>query len=234
MIRQKKFLKQILFIVITLSLYSCSSTQIAENYIPKDVVEKYSPLKDDELAKKYAPVLESGSPYGDPFGLYYRASRDSAGNTHVAYHYLWEKEENTGDGVGAFFSRNIYTGGLKFQKIIFGKGDVEVISFIIDASGEIRQVEYETAENYDSSKFSVIHLHAIRKGPHKSPLLFKVISWNHLFEYIKDNAENNNVIRLTPAYFSEKLWREYEMVKESESFFSRNRAHRDYEKEFAE
>ncbi len=236
MVRKKTLVKLMLFsFIVPFFLYSCSSAQVTDNYVSQDVVPKFVPVKDDELAKRYAPLLESGSQYGDPYGLYYRASRDETGNTHITYHYIWEKEENTGPGTGACLSRNLYTGGLKMQKSMFGKGDVELLSFVIDPAGNIQFVEFETAENYDAKNFSVIHQHAERKGLHKLPLLFKVISWNHLFDYVKDNADaSTGVTRLTPLYFNEKLWREYGMIKESESYFRRNRAHKNYEKEFVE
>ncbi len=235
-IRKKNILKLFLFFfTVPFFFYSCSSAQVTGNYISQDVIPEFVPVKDDALAKKYAPLLEAGSPHGDPYALYYRASKDEKGNTHITYHYIWEKEENNGPGLGSCLSRNLYTGGLKMQKSMFGKGDVELLSFIVDPAGNIQFVEFETAENYDAKNFSVIHQHAERKGLHKEPVLFKVISWNHLFDYVKDNADSStNVIRLTPVYFGEKLWREYGMVKESESFFRRNRAHKNYEKEFVE
>lgn len=226
-------------ILLLVSVFSCSSPQITDKFISLDTIPNFTPIKDDELAKRYAPLLISRSEHGDPFGLYYRASKDVEGNTYITYHYFWEKEENAfGTGVGPFFSRNIYTGGLKLQKTMFGKGDIELVSFIIDPSGKIQHVEYETAENYDPNKFGVKHKHIERNGFHKEPLLFKVMSWNHLFNYVQDNASNannsTNVIRLTPVYFNEKLWQEFEIVKEKESFFSRSRAYKEYEKEFIE
>ncbi|MBK6607544.1 MAG: hypothetical protein IPG24_19190 [Leptospiraceae bacterium] len=101
--------------------------------------------------------------------------------------------------------------------------------------GKIRQVEYETAENYEPSKFGVKHKTILRKEQHKEPVVFKVMSWNHLFDYVGDNSINTpNTIRLIPQYFNQSLWEEYAMVKEKESFLSRNRAHKPYEKEFIE
>ncbi len=225
-----KYFISILFIFV---FSYCSSVQVVDKNA--DTVLGFTPIKDDELANRYLPLLEIGSEYGDPFAIYYRASRDSEGNTHITYHYFWEKEENTSSGMGPFFSRNIYTGGLKLQKTMFGKGDIELVSFMIDSYGRILQVEYETAENYDPSKFGVKHKHMERKEQHKEPLVFKVMSWNHLFDYVGDNASNSsNYIRLKPSYFTQKLWEEYEMVKQEESFFSRSRAHKPYEKEFVE
>jgi hypothetical protein len=223
-----------IYVVFILILQSyCSSPQPIDK--KADTIPGFTPIKDDEFAKKYAPLLEPGSEHGEPFGLYYRASKDEAGNTYITYHYFWEKEENTGSGIGPFFSRNIYTGGLKLQKSMFGKGDIELVSFVIDPAGKIQQVEYETAENYDPGKFGVKHKHIERKEIHKEPILFKVISWNHLFNFVQDNASNSvNPIRLTPIYFNQALWEEYGMVKEKESFFSRSRAHKPYEREFVE
>ena len=229
-------MKRIFFIfIISFLLFSCSESKKPGNYISPDVVKDFYPVKDDSLAAKYAPLIEADSGYGAPHTLYYRASADNEGNTHITYHYVWEKEENSSSGIGPFFSRNIYTGGLKLQKVLFGKGDVELVSLVIGPSGKIKRIEYETAENYDPKKFSVTHLHVVRDEYHKEPVLFRVISWNHLFDYVKDNAAgSDNVIKLTPQYFREELWQEYEMVKEKETFFSRSRAHKEYEKEFAE
>ena len=225
-----KFFLTILF--ITLFSY-CSSVQVVDKNA--DTVPGFTPIKDSELANRYAPLLAIGSEHGDPFAIYYRASKDLEGNTHITYHYFWEKEENTHSGTGPFFSRNIYTGGIKLQKTMFGKGDIEQVSFIIDSYGRIGQVEYETAEDYDPSKFGVKHKTILRKEQHKEPVVFKVMSWNHLFDYVGDNASNSsNYIRITPVYFNQKLWEEYEMVKEKESFLSRSRAHKPYEIEFVE
>ncbi|MBK8397304.1 MAG: hypothetical protein IPL26_18975 [Leptospiraceae bacterium] len=222
------------FYILSILFFTfCSSPQPIDKNL--DTVSGFTPIKDDEFAKRYAPSLESGSIHGDPFAIYYRASKDLEGNTHITYHYFWEKEENTGSGMGPFFNRNIYTGGIKLQKSMFGKGDIEMVSFMIDKSGKIQQVEYETAENYEPNKFGVKHKHVERNGFHKEPVLFKVISWNHLFDYIGDNTINTpNTIRLIPQYFNQSLWEEYAMVKEKESFLSRNRAHKPYEKEFIE
>ena len=224
------------YIYISLFLFIftfCSTPQPIDKNA--DTVPSFTPVKDDEFAKRYAPLLEIGSEHGDPFAIYYRASKDPEGNTHITYHFFWEKEENTGSGTGPFFSRNIYTGGLKLQKSMFGKGDIELVSFLIDKTGKIQQVEYETAENYDPNKFGVKHKHIERKGFHKEPVLFKVISWNHLFDYVGDNTDSTKpAIRLTPQYFNQSLWEEYGMVKEKESFLSRSRAHKLYEKEFIE
>ena len=169
-------------LILLLTFSFCSTVKVIDKNA--DTVPDFTPIKDDELAKRYAPILESGSEHGDPYGLYYRASK---------------------------------------------------VSLIIDKTGKIQQVEYETAENYDPNKFGVKHKHMERKGFHKEPVLFKVISWNHLFDYIADNSSNVvNTIRLTPVYFNQQLWEEYGMVKEKESFFSRSRAHKPYEKEFVE
>lgn len=214
-------------------LVSCSSVQKVD---PKaDLVNGFIPIKNDELAKRYAPLLKAGSIHGDPFALYYRASKDEAGNIHITYHFAWEKEENTTSGIGPFFSRNIYTGGLKLQKTMFGKGDLEMVSLIIDSNGIIQKVEYEIAEDYDPNKFGVKHKHVIRTEPHKELLAFEVMSWNHLFQYLGDKYEySQGFVQLTPTYFTQSLWEEYTMIKEKEGFFSRNRAHKPYEVEYIE
>ena len=186
-----KFFLTILF--ITLFSY-CSSVQVVDKNA--DTVPGFTPIKDSELANRYAPLLAIGSEHGDPFAIYYRASKDLEGNTHITY---------------------------------------QQVSFVIDSYGRIGQVEYETAEDYDPSKFGVKHKTILRKEQHKEPVVFKVMSWNHLFDYVGDNASNSSdYIRITPVYFTQKLWEEYEMVKEKESFFSRSRAHKPYEIEFVE
>ncbi|MBK6607543.1 MAG: hypothetical protein IPG24_19185 [Leptospiraceae bacterium] len=119
------------FLTILLTLFSyCSSVQVVDK--TADTVPGFTPIKDNELANRYAPLLAIGSEHGDPFAIYYRASKDLEGNTHITYHYFWEKEENTHSGTGPFFNRNIYTGGIKLQKSMFGKGDIEMVSFMID------------------------------------------------------------------------------------------------------
>ncbi|MCR9140850.1 MAG: hypothetical protein NXI24_01160 [bacterium] len=199
---------------------------------------EFTPIKDDALAARYAPVLVPSPDYGDPVALYYRASKDTKGNTHLTYHFLWEFERNDTGGCLPFLSRNIYTGGLGLQRTMFGPGDIELVSLQIDPAGRVFALFYETAENYDPSSFGVKHKRVSRlvtSGEIKGPYLFEVISWNHLFEAREmeslSDAERANLVQLTPEYFSEKLWRQYEMYKAEESFFSRSRAHEPFERE---
>lgn len=198
----------------------------------------FTPIKDDALAAKYAPILVPSQEYGDPVGLFYRASKDAKGNTYLTYHFLWAYERNETGGCLPFLSRNIYTGGLGLQRTMFGPGDIELVSLQIDPTGRVFAVFYETAENYDPGDFGVKHKRISRivtGGEIRAPYLFEVISWNHLFaaremEGLSD-AERVNLVRLTPEYFREELWREYEMYKPEESFFSRSRAHEPFERE---
>lgn len=201
----------------------------------------FAPLKDDALAARYAPVLVPSPDYGDPVALFYRASKDAQGNTYLTYHFLWEYERNDAGGCMPMLSRNIYTGGLGLQRTMFGPGDLELVSMQIDPAGRVYAVHYETAENYDASNFGVKHKRISRLavgGEISGPYLFEVISWNHLFAAREmeslSEAERANLVRLTPQYFREELWRKYEMYKPEESFFSRNRAHEEYEREAVE
>lgn len=225
--KKLKFLL-ILFAVGGLFYFLNSTTKINSMDVPG-----YIPRKFDEFAKMYAPKLISSS-YGEPIALYYRASEDDLKNIHITYHFVWEKEENASSGVKPFFSRNIYTGGLKIQKMMFGKGDIEIVSLVVNPPGKIISAEYETAENYSDADFSVKHKTIELKEELKNPLLFKVVSWNHLFELVKDGAEESEGLKLTPTYFNEKLWQEYEMVKVNETRLKKSRAHKIYEREFVE
>jgi hypothetical protein len=201
-------------------------------------LSEFTPIKDDALAARYAPVLVPSPDYGDPIALFYRASVDRAGNTHLTYHYLWEYERNETGGCLPLLSRNIYTGGLGLQRTMFGPGDIELVSMRIDAAGRVFALFYETAEDYDPSSFGVKHKRVSRLvtgGEIAGPYLFEVISWNHLFEAREmeslSDGERANLVRLTPEYFREKLWLHYEMYKAEESFFNRSRAHEPFERE---
>lgn len=224
--------------------FACASGQRADTNSGAGVVSElpelaeFTPIKDDALAARYAPVLVPSAEFGEPTDLFYRASTDAAGNTHLTYHFLWEFERNDAGGCLPFLSRNIYTGGIGLQRTMFGPGDIELVSLQIDPAGRVFALYYETAENYDASDFGVKHKRVSRLAPNgdiPGPYLFEVISWNHLFaaremESLSD-AERANLVKLTPVYFREELWRRYEMYKAEESFFSRSRAHEAFERE---
>ena len=144
----------------------------------------YTPLRDDYMAARYMPVFDCPPEYGPILAVYYRAAWDSSGVFHIAYHPVWAKEWNATKAFGPFMSRCLYTGGLSLQRLMFGPGDIEAIGFSIDpASENVMEIDYETATDYRPSNFSVKHKKVSLKGNFASPLHFKVISWNHLFEF---------------------------------------------------
>lgn len=187
----------------------------------------YTPFQDDELAFRYRPFLKESAD-DRPEKLLYRASKDSEGMIYLAYHFIWSGEENTSTGFMPFLSRNIYTGGLSLQASLYGKGDIELIALKISPDGQILELNYETADQYSASDFSVKHKTIVEKETLQLPLQFEVISWNHLFKRIDTSGDK---FSLKPEYFSEDLWQEYEMVKPKETFYSRHRAHKLYERQ---
>ncbi len=191
------------------------------------VVPNFQPIRDDVLAQKYRPYLLS-SPHGKPLALYYRASR-SDGKVYITYHFLWEKEENPAPGFKPWLSRQLYTGGLALQRRIFGKGDIEMVSLVIDPAGQVESVEYETAENHSPEDFSVRHKTVQTRA--QPPLVFSVISWNHLFSLESSPPDPSQWIDLDSEYFTRDLWEEYEMVKPKETLLKRSRAHQPYERQ---
>lgn len=90
----------------------------------------FKPLRDDALAQKYRPYLLA-SEFGKPQALYYRASR-SGEKLYITYHYVWDREVNNAEGWKPWLSRNLYTGGLALQRTMFGKGDIEMVSLVLD------------------------------------------------------------------------------------------------------
>ena len=215
--------------------------------------EGYSAFRDDALARRYCPVFESPSSFGPIVALYYRAARDGEGKIHIAYHPVWERESNSGAGMGPLFSRTVYTGGLSLQRAMFGKGDVESIGVTIDADGKVVVLEYETAKDYDPEAFSVKHLPVKEEGKIDLPLRFRVVSWNHLFAWDGNEASAmTSALMARPdagrglgtedvftaegfglpgtrsvpfGYFTEKLWSDYAMWKNPETILRKNRSH---------
>ena len=255
--RMKKIILRILFaLIVTMTALFLFALLVPTEKFESDIVG-FEPIKSDELALKFAPVLLADMAYGAPTELLYRASVDEAGNTYIAYHVVWAGESNPNEGVLPFLNRLIYTGGLKLQKTMFGKGDVEVIEMMLSPEEELIRVQYETAENYDSKAFSVSHAPVILEGePLKQlltqtqgKLIFRVISWNHLFDVerskvesapVESAPENNSVVstsvyqlfELNPSYFTESKWQAFEMFKATNTRLKKNRAHFEYEREF--
>jgi len=168
----------------------------------------------------------------------YRASRDENGNTHIAYHPVWEHETNPAPGLMPLLSRMLYTGGLRIQRTMFGKGDVEVVGFVIDPKGTIVKIDYETAKDYDPKKFGVTHSDVSVKGKFFPPVAFRVVSWNHLFDLLKPGSggpgPDEADVKPAPSYFTRQLWEEYGMFKRRETRLKKNRAHYLYEREHVE
>lgn len=193
-------------------------------------VQLFEPIEDLALAEKFKPVVVKSSMYGDPVKLYYRASRDPAGNIYLGYHFLWEKEENNASGLKPFLSRWLYTGGLSLQKFMFGPADIEAVFLTISSDHRPLTLEYETPGNYSDQNFSVEHRKAMRVAPLPEKLVFRTVSWNHLF-VLEDKPVKEDTISLPVEYFSEDLWQKYKMVKKVEKRINRSRAHKEFERE---
>jgi len=85
------------------------------------------------LALVHLPGLRSPAAYGAPIAVKYRAARRSDGIVFIGYHFIWEREENPAPGLGPALSRALYTGGLSLQRLMFGKGDVELVIVELEA-----------------------------------------------------------------------------------------------------
>lgn len=203
----------------------------------------YLPFRDDALAARYRPVFDCPEAYGPILAVYYRAAREagaarSAGDglIHIAYHPVWARERNGAPGLKPFLSRALYTGGLSLQRAMFGKGDVESVALTIDpASGSVLEIRYETARAYSPSDFSVSHEMVVESHPPAGRPLFSVVSWNHLFRLEGAAGEARAEAERAPlGYFSERLWRGYEMWKNPETLLRKNRAHFVWERASAE
>ena len=192
-------------------------------------VSGFTSVRDDALAARHAPVLFVGA-FEQPIRLLYRMARDSAGRTHIAYHFVWEYERNNAPGWGPFLSRWVYTGGLGLQRIMFGRGDVETLALVIGPSDRVLEFAYETAEQYNPREFGVRHRTVRIRAPQPTPAALRVMSWNHLFEEAGSGSGNGARVALHPEYFTAALWEEYSMFKATETFFSRSRAHEPFER----
>ena len=194
-------------------------------------VTGFTPVKDDEAAGNYAPSLLSNDAFGFPQKCYYRAARDGSGNLHIAYHPVWENERNDSDGIMPFLSRMFYTGGLKIQHIMFGKGDVEVIAVTVNRRGIGTAVEYERPKNYSPAAFTVQHEKVVLSGTFATIPAFRVSSWNHLFEKADGPPRTGErAWQCQPEYFTDALWEEYTMVRLKETRLRKSRAHFDWER----
>lgn len=201
-------------------------------------VEGMTAIRNDELAALHAPTIYSTPAYEMPTQILYRAAVDDEGNTYLAYHIFWDGESNPHSGLLPFLNRWLYTGGLKMQKTMFGPGDIEVIEVKLNPDGESVRIKYETAKDYDPKAFSVSHQWVtLDQGEFNEETVFKVISWNHLFDAVDESqVDHSEYIQaeMPLSYFTEEKWEKYEMFKPTNTLIKRNRAHFDYERESAE
>lgn len=188
----------------------------------------FTPLKDDLLAAKFAPVVLGHELYGAPTRLLYRMARNTKGEVFIAYHPFYPAEENPHKGFGAFMNRIIYTGGLHLKDIMFGPADIELIEVVLDKDGKPTLMAYEDAEKYNPSAFSVRHLAKSVNNP-RQPFCFTTPTWNHMFA-LADASRCAGKVALKAEYFSEPEWVQYRMVKKTEAILRRNRMHRVYER----
>lgn len=137
-------------------------------------------------------------------------------------------------------SRNIYTGGLKIQRFMYGKEDVEVVEVKLNPKKELVRIQYETAENYNPKSFGVEHKNVTLEGVDLEAykigdLAFRVMSWNHLFELKKiDDLDINEkeIVDIELNYFKNEEWEEYKISKKINTLLKKDRAHYEYEREF--
>lgn len=232
--------KKIIFPLIFLGVFIISFLFIRFYPIEKysTSVEGMTPIKDDELANKYAPKIYSTLEYDLPTKILYRAAEDEYENIYISYHIFWDGESNPNSGILPMMNRLLYTGGLRLQKTMFGPGDIEVIEKKINSNGEVIRIKYETADNYNPRGFSVAHKWVtLKEEDIIDDIAFKVISWNHLFNHISEDMideEEYIYSDLDIAYFSNEDWNKYEMFKPTNTLIKRNRAHFDYARESVE
>jgi len=188
----------------------------------------FTPVRNDALAQKFAPIIIGHDLYGAPERLLYRMALDGRGETFIAYHPFYSHEENPHKGFGAFMSRVIYTGGLRLKDIMFGAADIEMIEVVLDKAGKPTLLAYEDADRYYPSAFSVKHMAKSVKNPHP-PFCFTTPTWNHMFA-LAEASQCAGKKPLKAEYFSEKEWAQYSMVKKTEAILRRNRMHRVYER----
>lgn len=189
---------------------------------------EFTPLRDDALAARFAPLFLPHQLYGAPTRLFYRMARNRDGSVHIAYHPFYPKEENPHEGSGAALSRLLYTGGLNLKDIVFGAADIELVEVVLNKNLEPVALAYEDAGDYNPKAFSVRHVAKLVKNP-RQPFCFTTSSWNHMFALAA--AELCRSVQ-GPAveYFTEADWEKYRMVKKTEAILRRNRMHRVYER----
>jgi hypothetical protein len=187
--------------------------------------EGWKALRDDALAAKFAPPISCPERFGAIERVLYRAARGPDGSIRIAYHYVWDHEENPAGTFGAFLSRMLYTGGLSLQRLMFGPGDVEAIGVELSPSLEPVSISYEEAEGYDEAAMTVRHRKVIDAPWPESGASFEVASWNHLFSL------SEGIVSEAPApeYFDAGEWARYGMTKAPPTFVFRHRAHFDWE-----
>jgi len=193
----------------------------------------WTAFRDDEKAARYMPAILDNGSYGMMEAIFYRAARDPEGNEHYAYHPVWPYERNPGRGFGPFMSRAVYTGGLSLQRVMYGRGDVEVIALTVSPSGEPLELWYEEPADYNESSFSVEHRPVTVSLEDGRPLILSVRSWNHLFG-MENPAIARSLDTPAPAYFDEATWKRYAMTKARPTLLRRDRAHFYWELESAE
>lgn len=188
----------------------------------------FMPMRDDVLARQFAPQIVPHKLYGAPTRILYRMARAVNGHIHIAYHPFYPHEENPHQGLGATLSRLIYTGGLHLKDIMFGPADIELIEVVLDKNLKPVELGYEDAGDYNPKAFAVKHVPKSVKNP-TLPFCFETVSWNHMFALAKGELCRS----LPPSaveYFSESEWLHYRMVKKTEAILRRNRMHRQYER----
>lgn len=193
-----------------------------------------SPGKVRGLVDRFAPLLvQEPSIPADPEKVLFRASTDDdCRRLYIAYHVVWPFERDPRPGLWPALTRTFYTDVFKLQRLMYGKGDVEVIEITVDlATEQPVRIKYETAD-YDK-KGNVIHrdVTVAKDGiPSIRPLAFEAVSWNHMFELLEEPpGPDRRVFRLSPQPFSDELWKSYRMTKKHRVWPLKDRAHPPWE-----
>lgn len=188
----------------------------------------FTPIRDNALAARFAPVILNHELYGAPSRLLYRMAKSPSGEIHIAYHPFFTHEENPHDGFGATLSRILYSGGYGLKNRLFGPADIELIEVVLDVAGKPRLISFEDVRNYNPTGFSVQHYAVSVQNP-LPPFCFEIKTWNHMVA--QRPADLCKAAKaLVPEYFSEDEWLRFRMVKKTEAILRRNRVHRQYER----
>lgn len=172
---------------------------------------EYTPLApDDALAAKYIPKFES-SEHGDPYRCFYRMAKNSAGDIHIAYFFVWHKEEYKVPGTKNQLLGKLYSKLVK--PALYGREDIEPVVVVIGADEKVKIRYFETNQNEREGKLKQPHVKAFRlpEGDDKNFTL-KPVTWNHLLTDVKNPS--SALISLTPEFFSARDWKKYHMEKE--------------------